>query len=147
MKVLFLKNVVNVWKAWEIKEVKDWYAWNFLLPKWFAKRLTPEDEKKLQSDKKKEENHRIQIIEQRHKIVETISWSEFIFKMKVGENWKAFWSVSEKDIIEASDKKLSIKLQKSNIDIVDWHLKKLWSKFVYIKLAEDSIAKITIKAE
>lgn len=147
MKVLFLQNVVNVWKAWEIKEVKDWYAQNFLLSKWLAKRLTPEDQKRLEAQRKKEESHRVELVQNRHKIVETISWTEFKFKLKTDWNWKAFWSVAEKDIIEAIDKKFSIKLQKSHIDMVDWHLKKLWSKFVYVKLWEDSIAKITIIAE
>lgn len=147
MKILFLQNVVNVWKVWEIKEVKDWYAQNFLLPKWLWKRLTPEDEKKLEAQRKKDEAHRIELIENRHKIVDTISWAEFVFKLKVWANWKAFWSIAEKDIIEAIDKKFSIKLQKSHIDMVDGHIKKLWSKFVYVKLWEDSIAKITIIVE
>lgn len=147
MKVLFLKNVVNVWKAWEVKEVKDWFAQNFLLPKWFAKRLTSEDEKNLITQRKKEEAHRVELIEWRHKIINMLNWAEFVFKMNTRWEWKVYWSVSEKDIIEAIDKKFSIKLQKSHIDMVDGHLKKVWSKFVYVKLWEDSIAKITIKAE
>lgn len=147
MKVLFLQNVVNVWKVWEIKEVKDWYAQNFLLPKKLAKKVTQEDIKILENKKKKDEAHRVELIEWRHKIVETINWSEFKFKMNSQDNWKVFWSVAEKDIIEAIDKKFWIKLQKKHIDMMDWHLKKIWSKFVYVKLGEDSIAKIKIIAE
>ena len=42
MKVLFLKDVKNVGKAREVKEVADGYARNFLIPNELAKEATKE---------------------------------------------------------------------------------------------------------
>ena len=47
MKVLFLKLVPNVWHVWEIKDVSNSYARNFLIPKGLAKKVDLEEEKKL----------------------------------------------------------------------------------------------------
>ena len=55
-----------------------------------------------------------------------------------------FWSIAEKDIIQAVKKKFQIELQKKHIVMYDWHLKKLWTHTVYIKLWEDSMAKINV---
>ena len=146
MKVLFLKLVPNVWHVWEIKDVSDSYARNFLIPKWFAKKLDLEEEKKLSQEKKKKEEARRNLVENKHKVIETLNLKELTFQAKKMENWKMFWGIWEHDIIEKIDKDFWIKLEKKNIDMLDWHIKKVWKKDIYIKLW-DSMAKITIIVE
>ena len=82
MKVLFLKHVVNVWKEGEIKEVKPGYAANCLFPKWFAIELTPAEEKKHKEKLKKEDAHIRELIENRHKIAESLNWKKIDFWKK-----------------------------------------------------------------
>jgi len=53
--------------------VSDSYASNFLIPKKLAKRLTPQEEKKLLQEQKKQEAHRVELLENRHKIVEELN--------------------------------------------------------------------------
>ena len=125
MKVLFLKHVVNVWKAWEIKEVKAGYASNMLIPQGLEK-------------------HRQMLIEDRHKIVEQITWKSLEFTLKTWTNNKVYWWIWEKDIISAIKKKFKVELSKKHIDMPDWHLKKLWESQIYIKLGKDAIAKILV---
>jgi len=144
MKVLFLKHVVNVWKAWEIKEVKAGYASNMLIPQGLAVELTPEVEKQYRDKQKKEEKHRQMLIEDRHKIVEQITWKSLEFTLKTWTNNKVYWWIWEKDIISAIKKKFKVELSKKHIDMPDWHLKKLWESQVYIKLGKDAIAKILV---
>jgi len=147
MKVLFLKNVLHVWKEGEIKEVKSWYATNFLFPKNLAVKLTPEEERKLFAKKQKDEAHRLELVKKRHEIIDKLKWITLKFKLKTNW-WKIFWSIREKDILDKIKKEYWIELYKRHIDMgPDWHLKKLWSKDVYIKLWEDSSAKITIIVE
>ncbi len=54
MRVLLIKDVKNLGKAGEIKEVKDGYGQNFLINKGLAKLATPEVIKEWQEQKAKE---------------------------------------------------------------------------------------------
>lgn len=149
MKVLFLKHVVNVWKEWEIKEVKPGYAANMLFPKWLAIELTPEAEKRHKDKLKKQEAHKRELIENRHKISETLTWQKLEFTLKTWTNHKVYWWIGEKDIISEIKKKFKIELTKKHIDMPNWHIKKLWETQIYVKLWKDAMAKIfiTLKEE
>lgn len=146
MKVLFLQLVPNVGHTWEIKEISDSYARNFLIPKWLAKKLTPEEEKKLEKDKKAEEEARRNLVENRHKIIETLNGKTLIFKAKTLENGKMFWWIKEQDILQKISKDFDIHLEKKHIDMIDGHIKKIWKKDIYIKLWE-IMAKVMIIVE
>ena len=144
MKVIFLKHVVNVWKEWEIKEVKPGYAINMLLPKWLAIELTPEIEKKYKEKQKKDEAHKRELIENRHNISEKLNWQRLDFKLKTWANHKVFWAIWEKDIISEIKKKFKIELSKKHIELPEWHIKKLWESQIYVKLGKDAMAKLFI---
>ena len=146
MKVLFLKLVPNVWHVWEIKDVSDSYARNFLIPKGLAKKVDLEEEKKLAQEEKKKEEARRNLVENKHKIIETLNHKELSFQAKKLENWKMFWGIWEHEIIEKIQKDFWIKLEKKHIEMLDGHIKKIWKKDVYVKLW-DSMAKITIIVE
>lgn len=144
MKVLFLKHVVNVWKEWDIKEVKPGYAMNMLFPKWLAMELTPEVEKKYKEKQKKEEAHKRELIENRYNISEKLNWQKLDFKLKTWANHKVFWAIWEKDIIAEIKKKFKIELSKKHIELPEWHIKKLWESQIYVKLGKDAMAKLFI---
>ncbi len=144
MKVLFLEHVVNVAKEWEIKNVSSGYAVNFLFPKKLAKRLTPELEKKLKNDEIKIEANRRKIHENRLEISNILNWKELIFSLKIGKNWKIYWWVGEKDIIKEIKKQFKISLERKNIYMPSWHIKKVGKNDVYIKLSKDVMAKMSV---
>ena len=54
MRVLLIKDVANLGKAGEIKEVKDGYANNFLIAKGLAKHATNEVINKYKAEQKKQ---------------------------------------------------------------------------------------------
>lgn len=147
MKVLFLKHVVNVAKQGEIKEVKSGYAENMLFPKKLAIRLTPQAEKEYKEKLKKEEKHRRDLLENRHNIVEKLTWKKIYFTLKTWANNKVYGWIWEKDIISEIKKKFKIELTKKHIDMPDGHIKKLWEKDIYIKVWKDAMAKITVVVE
>lgn len=144
MKVLFLKHVINVGKPWEIKEVKPGYAANMLFPQWLAIELTPETEKKYKEKLKKEEKHRMELIENRHEISESLNHKKLEFILKTWTNHKVYGWIWEKDIIDEVKKKFKIELSKKHIDMPDGHLKKLGEHIIYIKLWKDAMAKVFI---
>ncbi len=144
MKVLFLKHVVNVWKEWEIKEVKPGYAANMLFPKWYAIELTPEAEKKHKEKLKKQEAHKREMIENRHNLVEQLNNKKLNFTLKTWANHKVYWGIWEKDIISEIKKKFKIELSKKHIEMPDGHIKKLWENQIFIKLWKDAMAKMFV---
>jgi large subunit ribosomal protein L9 len=144
MKVLFLKHVINVWKEGEIKEVKSWYASNFLLPKWLVVELTKTEEQKYNQKIKKEDTYKRWLIENRHNLSEQLNWKSISFCLKAWENWKIYGWIWEKDIINEIKEKFKIELSKKHIDLPDWHIKKLWETLIYIKLWKDAMAKMNI---
>ncbi len=144
MKVLFLKNVVNVWKKWDIKEVKPWYAANMLIPKGLAVELTPQKEKELKQKQKKDEKNRAEMIENRFNLAKTLNMQKLEFSLKASDSGKVYWWVWEKDIIREVKKKYKINISKKHIDMPDWHIKKLWESIVYIKFWKDAMSKVFI---
>lgn len=144
MKVLFLKHVVNVWKPWEVKEVKAWYAANMLIPQWLAVEYTPAVEKKHLESQKKEERRRMGLIENRHALVEELNWQRLEFSLKAWKNGTIYGWVNESDIISAIKKKFKIELERKHIEMPDWIIKKLWEHIIYIKLWKDAMAKMFI---
>ena len=144
MKVLFLKHVVNVGKIWEIKEVKPGYAGNMLFPKGLAVELTPENEKKHKDKLKREEVHKRELIENRHKISEKLNSQKLEFSLKTWTNNKVYGWIWEKDIIREVKKKFKIELSKKHIEMPDWHIKKIWETQIFIKLWKDAMSKIFI---
>ncbi|NVP17592.1 50S ribosomal protein L9 [Candidatus Gracilibacteria bacterium] len=144
MRVLFLKHVINVGKPGEIKDVKPGYAANMLFPQGLAIELTPEAEKKHKEKIKKDEKHRMELIENRHEIAESLNHQKFSFTLKTGANHKVYGGIGEKDVIDEVKKKFKIELSKKHIEMPDGHLKKLGEHIIYIKLGKDAMAKIFV---
>jgi len=144
MKVLFLKHVINVWKEWEIKDVKPGYAANMLFPKWLAIQLTPQAEKEYKDRLRREEAHKRWLIEWRHNISDKLNGQKLEFVLKTWANHKVYGGIWEKDIIWEIKRKFKIELSKKHIDMPDGHIKKLWENQIFIKLGKDAMAKMFI---
>jgi large subunit ribosomal protein L9 len=143
MKVLFLQLVANVGHPWEIKEVSDSYARNFLIPKGYAKIFTSQDQESLVSKKKKTEQQRVYKLSNRREIWELLNGKEFSLSL-TQENGKVFWSIGEKDIRDLLEKHYKLTFAKSDIDFPSGHIKKHWKHDVLIKIWGGMAAKILI---
>ncbi len=116
MKVLLIKDVKNLGKAGEIKEVKDGYGRNFLIAKGFAKLATPDviaAFKKEQEERAKKEAKEIEEIK---KLKEKIESLTLTIKHKAGANGSLFGAITNKEVAEAL-KKENIDIDKKHIDI------------------------------
>lgn len=147
-KVLLLEKVPWVGLKWEIKEVSDGYAQNFLFKKNLAKKIDDKWEKDLIEKRKKEEQKRRDLIEKKHEYVNMLNYKTINFSLKAKENWHLFGSIWEKEIIEEIKKLFSLELEKKHIDMwKDWHIKHTWKRDIYIKFSPKDLAKITIEVK
>ena len=87
MKVLFLELVPNVGHKWDIKEISDSYARNFLIPKNLAKKVDDAEIQKIKAQEKKKEENRRNLVDNRHKVVDSLNLKTIIFKARTWLDW------------------------------------------------------------
>ncbi len=100
MRVILLKDVENLGKKFDVKEVKNGYARNFLIPKGLAKAATKqalkwiETQKEIKTTKDEEELKKIQAD------ASTIDGLEVIIPVKIGEKDQLFENINSQKISE-----------------------------------------------
>ena len=116
MKVLLIKDVKNLGKAGEIKEVKDGYGQNFLINKGFAKLATPEVVKQWQEEQAAKAAalaaEIAQLEDYKKKLEETVLKIE---RQKAPVGIKG--SVTNRNIEEEIKKQLGIEISHKNINL------------------------------
>jgi len=99
MKVILLKNIAKLGKAYEVKEVSDGYANNYLFVKGLAKPadknglITAKQQRALLAEKATQE------LEKSAKIVQKMDGLEVEIAVKVGDKGQLFEKVSPKKIV------------------------------------------------
>lgn len=142
MKVILLKDVPKVGKRYEIKEVSDGYAKNFLLKNKFGEIATEAVIKKAEDEKKKmhadRQNREVNITE---KII-AISEKPIIIESKANDEGHLFAGIKKEDILALIIKKgADIKPEELEMDKP---IKEIGSHEVTVKISGKP-AKITIE--
>ena len=101
MKIIFLNDVPRVGKKYDIKEVNDGYAMNFLLPRKLAVTATPKAVAELEMRKKEIAIEREVQESLLLKNLEAIKDKIITIKAKADEKGHLFAQVHKKEIIEA----------------------------------------------
>lgn len=117
MKVILLQNVPRIGQKGDIKEVKDGFVRNMLLPKGLAKIATPAEIKKLK-DQENAKNQESQ--ERQQKILELfkqISNQRVEIKEKVNEKGHLFAQINVDKIISAVKEQFGIVLETNYIKL------------------------------
>lgn len=116
MRVILLQDIENLGKKYEIKEVKDGYARNFLIPEGLAKPATKEVMKWFETQKEIEEKRAEKDLEKIQENATNIDGQEIMIPVKVGEDGQLFESISVKRITEKL-KELGFEVKKSQLNL------------------------------
>jgi|AAUQ01.1.fsa_nt_gi large subunit ribosomal protein L9 len=114
MRVLLVKDVRNLGKAGEIKEVKDGYGRNFLIAKGLAKKATPDVIKVWEEERAKKAEQEAKEIEKLNEYKKKIESKELIIKKRkapVGIRG----SVTNSDIAKSLKEQLGVEVDKKSI--------------------------------
>lgn len=144
MKVVFLKDVPDLGKKGDIKDVKDGYGRNFLIRNKLADILTPQMARKLEIEKEREAKIAITLKNQTLALKEKIEKLKLVFKTKTGESGRVFGSVTPAKIL-AELKKNGIKLEKDQV--LSKPIKTLGENKIKIKLPQGIEAELNIIIE
>ncbi len=142
MRVILLKDVEKVGKKFEVKEVKDGYARNFLIPQGSAKPATEEAIKWLETQKEIEEKKAEEDLKKIQEIASAIDDQEVIIQVKIGEQDQLFESINSQKLSEKL-KEAGFNVKKSQIELPD-PIKELGEFPVKIKFEHNLEAEIKV---
>ncbi len=101
MKVLLVKDVKNLGKAGEIKEVKDGYGKNFLVAKGFAKVATDEVIKEWENEQAKRAEMEAAEMARLEKLKKELESMRLVIKKRLGANGSLFGAITNHDLADA----------------------------------------------
>ncbi len=116
MKVILLKDVKNVGKKDEVKEVSDGYARNFLIKRGLAVAYTEGSKHVLNEQLADRQAHEEQLKQEAQAIAKELESTTVDFQLKAGKGGAVFGSVSSKQIASALQEK-GIKVDKRKIQL------------------------------
>jgi len=142
MKVILLQDVKNVGKKYEVKEVKNGYARNFLIRNSSAKAATKEALEWLKVQKDTLEKKAEDALKTAQELATAIDGFELIMSVKVGDEGQLFESINVQKIAEKL-KESGFEIKKSQIDLKE-PIKEVGEFPVKIKLDHNLEAEISV---
>ncbi|MDP3901565.1 MAG: 50S ribosomal protein L9 [bacterium] len=94
MKILLLQDIKGIGRKYDVKEVKEGYARNFLLPRKLA---VVADERAL-SMKAESEIYERTLLDKNRALAKDIENQAIVFKVKTGDKKEVFGSIKKEDI-------------------------------------------------
>jgi len=142
MRVILLQDIENLGKRYEIKEVKDGYARNFLIPKGLVKPATKEAlawlemQKEIETKKAEEELKKVQ------DFASSLDGLEVSIPVKIGPEGQLFESITSQKILERL-KEMGFEVKKPQIDLIE-PIKELGEYPIKIQLEHNLESEIRI---
>jgi len=130
MKVVFLENFSEAWfLAWDIREVKTWFATNFLIPKQIALPATDKIIAWTEDLRKKWEEIREAVKVAAQDAKTKLAWKTLEINSK--SDWDTLYAaITEKMIANRIKSDFDVEIEERFIK--DWHIKTLWSHAISI---------------
>ena len=146
MKIILLQDVKKLGKKGETLEVSDGYARNYILPQ----KLGVEANSKNMNDLKLQQSNAAKVaaeqLQEAEELAEKLKDLKVVVSMKGGEGGKVFGSVSSKEIADAAEKQLKIKLDKKKI-LLEEAIKSFGVHEVKIKLHQKVTGTLRVQVE
>ncbi|MGM0629082.1 MAG: 50S ribosomal protein L9 [Patescibacteria group bacterium] len=101
MKVILLQDIAKLGKKFEVVNVSDGYATNYLLPRKMAEQATPSKEKELEKQKTEREAERETYIEKLYEDLSKIKDRPVKIEAKTNEKGRLFAGLEKSDLLSA----------------------------------------------
>lgn len=145
MQVVFTRDVKNVARRGEMKNVKDGYFQNFLLPQGLAVLATSARMRQTEQIKKNQLIQKERIKEDASELQKKLGGLKITIKGKARGD-KLYGSITEKELIEAIEAKSKVRLGPANVMLSE-HIKVLGSYEVPVRLADGVEAKVMLEVK
>lgn len=143
MKVMLTKDVDNVGKAGDVKDVADGYGRNFLLRRKLAvvagKGAEAEAKRLREAAVKRETKDRVEA----QALADEIDNKTVVVRLKIGAEDKAFGSITNQDVASALKAQHRVEIDRHKIDMKE-PIKSLGEHQVSLKLHKDVAAHVNV---
>lgn len=100
MRVLFVEDVPGTADAGEVKEVKNGFARNYLLPRKLAVAATPDQLQRVQNIQREAQGTRLKLSQDAKLVAEALEGRTITIEMRVGPTGRLFGSVTGRRVAE-----------------------------------------------
>lgn len=146
MIVILKKDVKGTGKAGDVIKVSPGYARNMLIPRGFAVEATEGNIRNLEKQKQiQKENEAIEKAKA-EEVALKLSKGNIVIKTKAGEGGRLFGSITNKDIAEAIEEQLDIKIDRRKI-VLENPIKELGIVNVEAKLYPEVTGKFVVEVK
>jgi len=146
MKLLLTKDVDNLGKAGEVKEVANGYARNFLLPKGLAVEATTSHLKRVQQQQEAEGRRQERVRQEQLALAGRLEKVTVRLKAKVGSENRLYGSITAKDVADAVKKQAGIEIDRHKIEMDD-PIRTLGTHQVPVHIIGDTRPRLTVIVE
>ncbi len=117
MKVILLKDIADLGKAGELKEVKDGYARNYLIPNGLAKPATDSEIKKMEYQKLLKVQREDAVRKKSEEIMKALQRVVHRISAKSGGGGKLFGAITAANLAEAISKQTGLEIDKKWVNL------------------------------
>ena len=143
MKVILLKDVAKLGRKWDVKNVKDGYARNFLLARKLAQIATPKALKEVEAMRAREEQQRIKAEQALEQALAKLQKQTIVLKKKVNEQGHLYDSLDKRELIKIMQEKHNVKIPEEAVQL-ESPIKQIGKYEIEIKRG-DKVNKINIE--
>ncbi|NME35017.1 MULTISPECIES: 50S ribosomal protein L9 [Fusobacterium] len=141
IQVILTQDVAGQGRKGDLISVSDGYAKNFILKNNKGIIATPEELKRIENQKKKDEKRNEEEKQKSIALKERLEKEKLVIEVKVGENGKLFGAITNKEVSSELEKAFGIKIDRKKIEC---SIKALGEHKVTVKLHPEVKAEITV---
>jgi len=142
LKVILKEDVIGLGKSGEVKQVKDGFARNFLLPKKLALEATGANLKQVEAESKKRAAQRALEKKKAQEVAERLNNFSVTITVEVNEDGKLYGSLTAQDIAKSISVE-GVELDKKNI-VLNAPIKELGIYDLDVRLHSEVMVKIKV---
>lgn len=148
MQIILTRKVEKLGRKGEVKNVKDGYYRNFLLPNGLAFIATPKRLKWAEAEIEKIVKEKAELEKEAAKYKKIFESLTLTFEQKTTDKDTLYGSIGEKELIAALEEQAKVKLDKKQIDLAE-PIKKVGTHEFKVNLAKgvDAVVKVEVKAK
>lgn len=146
MKVVFLEDVAGGAHVGEVKDVKNGYARNFLLPRGIALPATPSFIERAQARARQEERKQAVLDSDASTLLQRITGQSVTLTARVGETGRLYGSITAADIAEALSARVGREIDRHTI-LLGEPIRQVGEHTVRIRMTRNVGADLTVMVE